>query len=496
MRKLIALYKAFSGGEWFRASLESIRGHVDGIVVAVSVRAWNPAVTAAGDCIGPLTGFQETYPDVDVRVVHGAWTDQADQYQAGLKTIREAFGPGSMVLVIDTDEVWEPGMLAALRANMERAPREVHYFQCGIRTYLRSPLYQVWPHEPAHVVVGLRNAGEQPANGRFRVDFTVDNVVSLDRVHFHHFSYVRADDAALHAKFANTSGQEETASDPGWWDRVWDELPGGRNLHMTRGHESAWDRIRPVTPAALPPDARRAPVAILAGLAEADRWRDRVRHQLPSVALVPVPTEHDALLYMDELNVLTRRVLLGASVLIDRLKCAVYESLWLAWWARAADMIVEIGSGSGGSMAAMALGSHLSARLVAIDPFTPYDETTHAGTARGVTEGDEAAFWRTADVFGYRYLLSHIQKRSADAADEFADEVADLVLVDGNHTYEIALDDIRSYWPVVEPGGRMVVHDYTTRFPGVIRAVDEWEAETNVPVYVVPGTSLAYMEKS
>lgn len=50
----------------------------------------------------------------------------------------------------------------------------------------------------------------------------------------------------------------------------------------------------------------------------------------------------------------------------------------------------------------------------------------------------------------------------------------DLLFIDGGHTYADVKRD-RTVWPpFVKPGGYIIFHDYCSRHPGVIKAVDEW----------------------
>lgn len=50
---------------------------------------------------------------------------------------------------------------------------------------------------------------------------------------------------------------------------------------------------------------------------------------------------------------------------------------------------------------------------------------------------------------------------------------ADLVFIDGEHTYEGCREDIKLWTPHVRPGGILCGHDYGGQFPGVKKAVDE-----------------------
>jgi len=50
----------------------------------------------------------------------------------------------------------------------------------------------------------------------------------------------------------------------------------------------------------------------------------------------------------------------------------------------------------------------------------------------------------------------------------------DLVYIDGIHTYEGAKSDIQRFTPWIKPGGFLAGHDYQPRFPGVMKAVNEY----------------------
>lgn len=52
--------------------------------------------------------------------------------------------------------------------------------------------------------------------------------------------------------------------------------------------------------------------------------------------------------------------------------------------------------------------------------------------------------------------------------------VLDFVYVDADHAYQSVLNDLRWAATALRPGGWLAGHDYTWRFPGVIRAVDQF----------------------
>lgn len=54
-------------------------------------------------------------------------------------------------------------------------------------------------------------------------------------------------------------------------------------------------------------------------------------------------------------------------------------------------------------------------------------------------------------------------------------EKYDLIVVDGNHRYEAALQDMNDWWGKVTSGGMMLVDDYANvDHPGVTRAINEF----------------------
>lgn len=497
-KPFVALYKAFTGGEWFRPSLDSIREHTDGAAVVFTDAPWKADLPLTNNCREPLQEFMADNPKYPIRQMTGAYTDQADQYRDGLALVREHWGPDAAVLVIDTDEIWEADQLRELRRAIDEHP-ECHYFRSSIFTYLKSPLYRVWPQEGANVCVGLQDCREQPTRGRFSV--TGKPSVAFPRIAFHHFPYVRTVPHEVVKKFELTSSQESTPSKADWFQSVWPKLPDGQDLHMTPGCESCWGEIQLVTPLTWPEGVDDLPFVWETVLREEIAWRQKLRETPPDQAIIPVPTDHDRQKYFDTL----RNIFIPGRDLPElekRLKQTYYETVWLACQAAALEKnssILEIGCGSGGSTACMALASDSSVTIVTVDPFAPYNEVTHAGIVSGVTEGNEDEFWAAAYHYGYRGRVSHQRHDSTGIAwkriilDVTASQQRgyQLALVDGNHSEPYAASDIALVWAVLGPGGTLVVHDYTTRFPGVIAAVDKSGIDFRSP----PGTSFCYAVK-
>jgi hypothetical protein len=152
----------------------------------------------------------------------------------------------------------------------------------------------------------------------------------------------------------------------------------------------------------------------------------------------------------------------------------VREAAWLFQAGRTAREIVEIGSYRGKSLClmgrgAIAAGHATTTRITAIDPhivgkdnprfdFHAKDRDTLLAQARGC---------------GVDGMLREMVMTSRDAIAHWDGRPIDLLWVDGDHSYEAAKFDLEAWGKFVRKGGTIAAHDYTKRFPGVIRAWDE-----------------------
>jgi hypothetical protein len=75
-----------------------------------------------------------------------------------------------------------------------------------------------------------------------------------------------------------------------------------------------------------------------------------------------------------------------------------------------------------------------------------------------------------------------IRKQSIEASFEFDKESVDIVFIDSIHTHKDCKDDINHWFKVVKPNGILSGHDYSTRFFGVIMAVNELLGVDNVRI--------------
>jgi len=138
-------------------------------------------------------------------------------------------------------------------------------------------------------------------------------------------------------------------------------------------------------------------------------------------------------------------------------------------------VIVEIGSWKGRSAVALAYGlkSVGTGTIYAIDPCTPFK--LKDGT-RVHTPPEE--FIAQLKRRGVTDVVVPVIKTSSEAHKQFNDPIK-LLYIDGDHSYESALEDYDLWTPHVVKGGIVVLHD-TVSYPGVKKVVETRMADKDL----------------
>lgn len=507
MKPLVALYKTYRGGEWFEASLESVHEHCVGIVVVASRAPWKGVAGeqhAPENCLAPLERFKRKHPGCEVLLVDlGIRLDTEQQYGIGLNVIKQVYGMGVGVLIVDTDEVWTDEALGLLRRTMTVDVISL-VFRSGIRTYLRSPLYQVFPQERARPVVGLANCDVATGSSRFA---NLPSIHAGSKVRdvpcdMHHFGYVRLDPEEIVSKMENTASQDKARPRQNWKQKVWDELPLGHNLHPVTGFEGCWESIVIVSSQYLP----------TAVVESSTFWATLAYHpsdMMKNQELMKHDEDWRAFTEKDEVGVETTvadeyALCLSAALdmsqddaifLTPRLRMSLRETMQLAEHAKQMPQggtALEIGSGLGGSLSVIGCCSPDYCSVVAVDPFKPYDED-NTKTVKDTLVGTVEEFRETMKRM--KVVPNLMQTTSAEAIRMWSGGGIDLLLVDGNHTYDHALYDMSMWWQFLKPGGLLLVHDFSGRFPGVVRAAREFEDIIGLKFNLPRQSTLAWIRK-
>ena len=110
-----------------------------------------------------------------------------------------------------------------------------------------------------------------------------------------------------------------------------------------------------------------------------------------------------------------------------------------------------------------------------VDPWRDYWDSGEGEADRGSPRDiDWEHLYKAALEVEMRFTVAEVLRLpSVEAAEMFRPGELDLAFIDGDHSYEGAKADIKAWTPIVREGGILAGHDYYTRWPGVVRAVDE-----------------------
>ncbi len=159
-----------------------------------------------------------------------------------------------------------------------------------------------------------------------------------------------------------------------------------------------------------------------------------------------------------------------ASKMMDDGELRYLAAITLAFPWSPGDIVVEIGSYSGLTAAfvaeTLAEAGHDNP-VLSIDPFERVPHT------RQNPQGKYKRYLRTMRERRLEDRCLPLVAYSQDAATVVPDRIG-LLIVDGNHKYENVARDLALYAPKVLAGGFIFLDDYTTTYPGVVEATDEF----------------------
>jgi predicted O-methyltransferase YrrM len=119
----------------------------------------------------------------------------------------------------------------------------------------------------------------------------------------------------------------------------------------------------------------------------------------------------------------------------------------------------EIGTASG-FYAKRIVNNVPELKLFCIDPYLAYPDYMEEPRPEDQAHQDSQLVKAQERLTGFD--VTFIKKTSRDAALDFADESLDFVYIDGNHTFEYAVEDIATWTKKVRKGGIIAGHDYWT----------------------------------
>jgi predicted O-methyltransferase YrrM len=130
--------------------------------------------------------------------------------------------------------------------------------------------------------------------------------------------------------------------------------------------------------------------------------------------------------------------------------------------ARGRRFVVEIGTGTGWTTAALVLADR-GRRVISLDP-----------VARPERE-------RYLDLAGQARSRIELVDAGGEAGPRPEDAPPDFVFVDGSHERELTIRTFEAWRPALAPGGVIAFHDYGNElYPGVTEAIEELGLEGDV----------------
>jgi hypothetical protein len=150
-------------------------------------------------------------------------------------------------------------------------------------------------------------------------------------------------------------------------------------------------------------------------------------------------------------------------------------SLLAAKGVSSGGIFVEVGTWEGGFSHAL-LSQTACAKLYCVDPYKHFINNEYPDGMNDLSQKQfddkYAATQQYLQPFGTR--VEFIRAESVLAAAQFEDNSLDFVYIDGNHDYKYVLNDIRTWYPKVKPGGVLCGDDvYST-------SLEEHDADGNV----------------
>lgn len=213
-------------------------------ILFASESAWNGS-------IGQPERLDDLLPIQGVEVVRGNWPNEEMHRNTAFHWCRDA--GYFFMLIPDTDEVIEPGLLTTLLKFAEEDLADV--VRCAFDTYWKSPEYVIRPREAIRPAMLVNLAS---ATYRYCREYTGPRSIFLDE-HYgvvHHLSYC-GDPRRIERKLETWGHKHEVI--PGWYERLykaWDEDKTIRNLHPT--HSQAYGFTERIE---VPPVLASVPVA-------------------------------------------------------------------------------------------------------------------------------------------------------------------------------------------------------------------------------------------
>ena len=133
--------------------------------------------------------------------------------------------------------------------------------------------------------------------------------------------------------------------------------------------------------------------------------------------------------------------------------------------------------------------------LIGVDPYRSTESYKKVGgelanDADSIVEGVYQEVLARMKRFGERFKLIRATSEEAKWS-----EPLDFVYIDGDHSYEAVLIDIKKWYPLLRTGGIIAGHDYSPKWQGVIKAVQEYFTDRSQSLVINEMNAVWWIQK-
>lgn len=128
---------------------------------------------------------------------------------------------------------------------------------------------------------------------------------------------------------------------------------------------------------------------------------------------------------------------------------------------------------------AVEVGSNIGESALMLASVGPFDKVTCVDIWERSLARDR--FMKVTSNLRGQGKINVMHCPSECAAEDISAASLDFVYIDADHRYSGVKRDIALWASNIKPGGMIGGHDYSDRFPGVIRAVDEFVDQNELP---------------
>ncbi|CAJ1328446.1 unnamed protein product [Effrenium voratum] len=251
----------------------------------------------------------------------------------------------------------------------------------------------------------------------------------------------------------------------------------------------------------------------LAALASRRSWRESRCEEIMEVPRaeifthIPVANLFECMRKLKDASFYHWQILLHGAILLRSFPSTVRWTLPRAFFGGHAGEDAEEEARTYRSFALLALLQHLAsekaplASLVAVEIGVSWASTSRAllralpSLHLILVEPEIQAIARTR-MLEFQDRVTWVNEMSREAAAKVEDQSVDLVFIDGDHSYEAVVEDIRAWRRKLRVGGVLVGHDFTAPQRGVVRAAAEFALRVNATLGLSPDCWWLFKPKS